>query len=79
MEIEAVEYHLEFFTGGNTHVESYQMHLPFLLPRRGERVHLHKGSLTLDVTEVAHDFVEREGSRLRHVVKIYGTEALSVE
>jgi hypothetical protein len=79
MEIEAVEYHLEFYTGGNTQVESSHMRGPFIPPRLGERVHLHKGSLTLDVTDVVHDFVEHEGFHLWHVLKIYGTEVSSVE
>lgn len=79
MEIESVEYHLEFYTGADAQVECYQMRCPFIPPRRGERVHLHRGSFTLDVTDVAHDLVEREGFRIRHTVKIYGTEVLTVE
>jgi hypothetical protein len=79
MDIGSVDYHLEFYTEGGTQVEHYRMSGPFLAPGKGERVHLHKGSLTLDVTRVIHDFVEHDGARLQHVVKVFGDEVPSVE
>jgi hypothetical protein len=79
MDIERIDYHLEFYTGTSTQVEHYHPRAPFLVPRVGERVHLHQGSLTMDVTGVVHDFVEHEGARVEHVVKIFGSEVPSVE
>jgi hypothetical protein len=79
MNIESIDYHLEFYTGALNQVEHYQMRTPFLAPRRGERVHLHKGSLTMDVTRVTHGFVEHEGSRIEHIVKVFGDEVRSSE
>lgn len=79
MDIANLDYHLEFYSGGGSQVEHYRMHGPFLVPRRGERVHLHKGSLTMDVTQVVHDFVEHEGGGLEHIVKVIGTEVTAVE
>jgi hypothetical protein len=79
MDIGSVDYHLEFYTEGGTQVEHYRMSGPFLAPGKGERVHLHKGSLTLDVTHLIHDFVEHDGARLQHVVKVFGDEVPSVE
>jgi hypothetical protein len=79
MDIGNVDYHVEFYTGPAAQVEHYRMRGPFLLPRQGERVHLHKGSLTMNVTRVAHHFVEHDGGSIEHVVKVFGEEVPSLE
>lgn len=79
MDIDRIDYHLEFYTAGVTLVEHYHIRVPFLAPGRGDRVHLHAGSLTLDVTRVVHEIVEHNDARLTHVVKIYGDEVTAVE
>lgn len=79
MDIANIDYHLEFYTSATTQVEHYRVRWPFVLPRRGERVHLHKGSLTMDVTNVVHDFVEHDGAGLEHRVKVFGDEVNSLE
>lgn len=79
MDIESVAYHLEFYTGSGNQVEHYRMPGPFVSPRAGERVHLHKGSLTMDVTRVVHDFVEHDGFQIQHSVKVFGDEVRGVE
>ena len=79
MEIENVACHIRFYTEPGTQLEDYRIRSFFVCPQVGERVHLHQGSLVLDVTRVAHDFVEHEGAHLEHTVKIYGQEVTSVE
>lgn len=79
MDIAIVDYHLEFYTGEATQVEHYRLRGPFIPPRKGERVHLHKGSLIMDVTRVVHDFVEHDGGAIEQIVKVFGDEVPSLE
>jgi hypothetical protein len=79
MDIESVAYHVEFYTGPGTQVERYRISGFFVSPRAGERVHLHHGSLVLDVTRVVHDVVEHGGAHLEYTVKIYGEEVTTLE
>ncbi|MDQ6626668.1 MAG: hypothetical protein M3Y69_11130 [Verrucomicrobiota bacterium] len=79
MDIGSVACHVEFYTESGAQVEEYLISGFFVCPRAGERVHLHHGSLVLDITRVVHDLVEHEGAHLEHTVKIYGEEVTAVE
>jgi hypothetical protein len=79
MDLESVGYQLEFYTEQGNQVEHYRMPGPFLCPRVGERVHLHKGSLAMEVMRVVHDLVEHEGGHIQHTAKIFGAEIVAVE
>ncbi len=79
MDIENVAYHMEFYNGPVNQVEHYRMPAAFPCPRPGERVHLHQGSLTMDVTRVVHDIVEHAGGYLHYTVKIFGDEVAALE
>ena len=79
MDIETVAYHVEFYTGPSNQVEHYRLPGPFICPRVGERVHLHHGSLPMDVTRVSHELVEHDGAHLEYTVKIYGDEVATLE
>lgn len=79
MDIQTVAYHVEFYTGERNQVEHYRMPGPFVCPRVGERVHLHHGSLTMDVSRVVHDLVEHDSTHLEYTVKVYGDEVPGLE
>ncbi len=79
MDIQSVACHVEFYTAAGNQVEHYRMPGTFICPRQGERIHLHQGSLTMDITRVVHDFVEHEGAQIRHTIKIFGNDVAALE
>jgi len=81
MDINNIEYHLEFYTQDSTQIAQYaNMAAPIIPPRVGDQVHFHNHAITLKITRVVHEFVPRfadEPSRftLSHIIKAYGDKA----
>ena len=76
MDVNNIEYHLEFYTEDGTRIEHYgNMERAFIAPRQGERVSFLNKERTLEVTRVIHEFMEYTTPfSIGYVTKVYGKE-----
>jgi hypothetical protein len=75
MDVNKVEYHLQFYTEDGAQIEHYgNMESAFIPPRQGERVSFLAKKRTFEVTRVVHEFAEYGPSSIGYIAKVYGKE-----
>jgi hypothetical protein len=76
MDVNKIEYHLEFYGEDGEQVEHYgNMNSAFIPPRQGERVSLLSKKRTFEVTRIVHDFIEYDTPfSIGYVTRVYGKE-----
>jgi hypothetical protein len=76
MNVDKIEYHLEFYDQDDTQIEHYgNMGSAFIPPRKGEHVSLIGKQKTLEVTRVVHYIAEYQTPfSIGYVVRVYGKE-----
>jgi hypothetical protein len=76
MNVNRIEYHLEFYTEDGEQVEHYgNRENAFIAPRQGERVSFLSKKRTFEVTRVVHEFIEYEPFSIGYVTRVYGRKS----
>jgi len=76
MNVNSIEYHLEFYNEDGEQVEHYgNMESAVILPRVGELASFLDKERTFEVTRIVHEFKEYQTPfSIGYVAKIYGKE-----
>jgi hypothetical protein len=76
MNVDRIEYHLEFYGDDGKQVEHYgNISSASIAPRQGERVSFLSKKRTFEVTRIVHDFIEYDAPfRIGYVTRVYGKE-----
>jgi hypothetical protein len=76
MDVDRIEYHLEFYGDDGEQVEHYgNMTSAFIAPRQGEQVSFLSKQRTFEVTRIVHYFIEYDAPfRIGYVTRVYSKE-----